>query len=348
MALREYKCPCCNGAVLFDSSLQKMKCQYCDTVFEMDALESLEAAFDSQQPDNINLNSSGEQFTEEDGIFIYTCKSCGGEIVTDSTTAAFSCPYCDNPVTVTGRLSGAVKPDLIIPFKLDKEAAKKAYIAHLSDKKLLPKVFKNQNHIDEIKGVYVPFWIFDAEADVNANYRGIKSKTWVSGHYQYTKQDYYNIIRNGGLKFKAVPVDASTKFADDLMDSLEPFNYDELVDFKSEYLSGYLADRYDVDAAASMERLKNRVKHTSETVFQDTVSGYTSVEVQSSSVRTSPAEVKYALLPVWLMNTVWNDTRYVFAMNGQTGKMVGDLPINKPKQWLTVLITLAILIIIQK
>ncbi len=333
MALREYKCPCCNGAVIFDSSLQKMKCQYCDTVFEMDALESLEAAFDSQQPDNIDLNSSGEQFTDDDGIYIYTCDSCGGEIVTDSTTAAFRCPYCDNPVTVTGRLSGAVKPDLIIPFKLDKDAAKKTYYSYLSNKKLLPKVFKDQNHIDEIKGVYVPFWIFDADAEVNANYRGTIVKTWVSGEYQYTKSDYYNIIRNGELKFKAIPVDASTKFADDLMDSLEPFDYGDFVDFKSEYLSGYLADRYDVDAAASIERLKNRVKSTSEDIFKKTVSGYNAVEVKSSSVTTSPADVRYALLPVWLLNTVWNDNRYVFAMNGQTGKFVGNLPCDKKLYW---------------
>ena len=95
----------------------------------------------------------------------YVCKSCGGEIVGDATTAATACPFCGNPVVMMGQFVGALRPDYVIPFKLDKKAAKAALMKHYGSKRLLPKVFKDQNHIDEVKGVYVPFWLFDTDVD---------------------------------------------------------------------------------------------------------------------------------------------------------------------------------------
>ena len=160
--LQEYKCPCCGGAIAFDSTLQKMKCPYCDTEFEMEALEGYDAELQSEKSDNMEWETSaGEDWQEgeTDGLRSYVCKSCGGEIVGDANTAATACPFCGNPVVMMGQFSGALKPDLVIPFKLDKKAAKAGLMKHLTGKRLLPKIFKDQNHIDEIKGVYVPFWL---------------------------------------------------------------------------------------------------------------------------------------------------------------------------------------------
>jgi len=175
--IQEYKCPCCGGAIAFDSTIQKMKCPYCDTEFEMETLADYDKELKSEQPDDMNWEPvSGEEWQngEMDGLRSYVCKSCGGEIVGDENTAATACPFCGNPVVMMGQLSGALKPDYIIPFKLDKKAAKEALRKHYEGKRLLPKVFKDENHIDEVKGVYVPFWLFDAEADANMRYKATR------------------------------------------------------------------------------------------------------------------------------------------------------------------------------
>ncbi|MBR0156836.1 MAG: hypothetical protein IJM20_04905 [Clostridia bacterium] len=335
--LIEYKCPCCGGAIAFDSALQKMKCPYCDTEFEMETLQSYDAELNNQKPDELNWNAAGAgtewQPGETDGMRVYICQSCGGEIVGDANMAATSCPFCGNPVIVAGNFSGMLKPDLVIPFKLDKEAAKRSFMQHLEGKRLLPKVFKDENHIDEIKGIYVPFWVFDADADADMRFRTTRVRAWRDRDYQYTETSYYSVTRAGSLGFAAVPVDGSVKMADDLMESIEPFDISEAVDFQTAYLAGYLADKYDVTAEDSIERANQRIKQSTEQAFASTVTGYASVVPEASSIRLTNATTKYALYPVWLLNTTWEGKQYTFAMNGQTGKFVGDLPVdNKAKR----------------
>lgn len=330
--LQEYKCPCCGGAIAFDSSLQKMKCPYCDTEFEMEALRGYDAELQEEQSDRMDWETSAGsewQSGEADGLRSYVCKSCGGEIVGDETMAATACPFCGNPVVVMGQFTGALKPDLVIPFKLDKKAAKEGLMKHLTGKRLLPKVFKDQNHIDEIKGIYVPFWLFDTEADAKVRYRATKVNCWSDSDYDYTETEHFMVHRGGNVAFEHVPVDGSSKMADDLMESIEPYNYADAVDFQTAYLAGYLADKYDVTAEESVERANARVKKSTEEAFAATVEGYTTVTAENSSIQLHNGKAHYALYPVWLLNTTWNGQRYTFAMNGQTGKFVGDLPVDK-------------------
>ena len=228
-----------------------------------------------------------------------------------------------------GQFSGSLKPDLVIPFKLDKKAAKEGLMKHLTGKRLLPKIFKDQNHIDEIKGVYVPFWLFDTDVDAKVRYKATKIRTWSDSDYNYTQTSYYMVHRGGSVGFEYVPVDGSTKMADDLMESIEPFNCREAVDFQTAYLAGYLADKYDVTAEESIDRANERVKKSTEQAFAETVIGYDTVVAENTSVQFHGGKAKYALYPVWLLNTTWNGNKYTFAMNGQTGKFVGDLPVDK-------------------
>lgn len=329
--LQEYKCPCCGGAIAFDSTLQKMKCPYCDTEFDMETLASYDAGLNGEQDSMEWETSAGTQWQEgeADGLRTYVCKSCGGEIVGDENTAATSCPFCGNPVVMMGQFSGAMKPDLVIPFKLDKNAAKAGLMQHLSGKRLLPKIFKDQNHIDEIKGIYVPFWLFDTDADAQVRYRTTKVRVWSDSKYDYTDTSHFLVNRRGSVSFEHIPVDGSTKMPDDLMESIEPFNFSAAVDFQTAYLAGYLADKYDVDAEQSIERANERVKRSTEEVFASTVHGYQTVVTESSNIRLHGGKAKYALYPVWILNTTWQGKKYTFAMNGQTGKFVGDLPVDK-------------------
>lgn len=332
----EYKCPACGGAIGFNSKIQKMKCPYCDTEYEMETLKELDKDLKNEHPDTINWNIETEQKWQEgetDNMHVYICKSCGGEIIGDENMAATSCPFCNNPVVIKGKFSGLLRPDYVIPFKLDKKAAIEGFKKHISGKKLLPKVFSDQNHIEEIKGIYVPYWLFNADADASIRYKGVRVTSWRDSNYRYTKSSFYSIIRNGSISFERIPVDGSTKMPDDLMESIEPFNFDEAVDFQTAYMAGYLADKYDVEAEESTKRANERAKQSVEQSFLSTVNGYNSVIPEHSSIQIENGTVKYALYPVWILNTMWNGNAYTFAMNGQTGKFVGDLPLDKKAYW---------------
>ena len=298
----------------------------------MQALAALDEQLKNEPADDMQWESTaGNEWEsgETDGLRTYVCKSCGGEIVGDETTGATSCPFCGNPVVMMGQFSGALKPDYVIPFKLDKNAAKEALKKHYQGKRLLPKVFKDANHIDEIKGIYVPFWLFDADANADIRYKATRTSHWSDSDYNYTKTDYYSIWRSGSLGFSGVPVDGSSKIENDLMESIEPFDFSQAVDFQTAYLAGYLADKYDVDAEQSIVRANERIKTSTEQAFQSTVQGYVTVIPEYSGVRLFNTNAKYALYPVWILNTSWNGKKYTFAMNGQTGKLVGDLPLDK-------------------
>lgn len=330
--LLDFKCPCCGGAINFDSNIQKMKCPYCDTEFDVEALKEYDKALNSEKDDNLNWDTTPQnewQDSEKEGFIEYVCNSCGGTIVGDKDTVATECPFCGNPVVVTGNVSGNLKPDLIIPFKLDKSVAKETFKSHLQNKKLLPKAFKTENHIDEIKGIYVPFWLFDADADAHIRYKATNVRTWSDSNYIYTQTNFYSVIRGGSLGFEAVPIDGSSKMADDLMESIEPFDLSQAVDFQSAYLAGHFADKYDVTAEESIERANTRIKETSENAFANTVSGYATVIPESTNISLKNSKARYALYPVWILNTTWKGNKYTFAMNGQTGRFVGDLPMDK-------------------
>ena len=327
----EYKCPCCDGAIKFDSTTQKMKCPYCDTEFEVDALKGYDEDLKDAKPSRMNWTTPGGGWAEGEtaGLHTYACKSCGGEIVGDDTMAASACPFCGNPIVLTGQFAGDLRPDLIIPFKLDKKAAKAKLQEHLKGKTLLPKVFRSQNHIDEIKGVYVPFWLYDSDADAQLRFTATRTRCWSDDDYDYTETSYYSVRRDGVLGFDAVPVDGSSKMADDLMESIEPFAMQDAVAFNTAYLAGYVADKYDVDAKKSIERANKRIRRSTEDAFTQTVTGYDSVKVENSSIQLHGSKAKYALFPVWVLSTSWRGNNYIFAMNGQTGKFVGDLPVDK-------------------
>lgn len=333
--IKEYKCPCCSGAISFDVESQKPKCLYCDTEFEIEALEDYneELSTPEKEPE-WNVSPGGAwQEGERESISTYSCRSCGGEIAADETTAATSCPFCGNPIIFTGKMSKELRPDLVIPFKLDKNAAKEALKKHFKGKKLLPKAFAKEAHLDEIKGIYVPFWLFSADTVSKTRYKGTRVSHWSDSKYNYTKTSHFSLIRGGRLDFRHIPVDASSKIVNDLTESLEPFYINDAVDFETAYLAGYLADRYDVSADDGIIRANERIKNSIISEFEKTTVGYIGTHCTSCNYDFLDNSSKYALFPVWLLNTSYKDKNYLFAMNGQTGKMVGDLPLDMGAFW---------------
>lgn len=330
--LKEYKCPCCGGSIEFDAKTQNMKCPFCATQFDIKTLEEYACETENDRESEMNWNTSaGLEWDEKESASLdtYICKSCGGEIICEHTTAATACPYCSNPVILKENVSGTLKPDLVIPFKIDKNTAIETLRSYYGKKKLLPKVFSDKNRIKEVKGVYVPFWLYDANAEANIRYRATRVRTWADSNYYYTETSFWSVIRDGSLAFSKVPVDGSEKMQDELMESIEPFDYSDAVDFNTAYLSGFLADKYDVSSEESIKRANERIKKSTEDAFNSTVLGYATVIPEHTSIRLCDGHAKYALFPVWLLNTEYEGKTYTFAMNGQTGKTVGDLPLDR-------------------
>ncbi|MBE6598448.1 MAG: hypothetical protein E7638_03285 [Ruminococcaceae bacterium] len=345
-----YKCPCCDAALPFSAETGNMKCEYCDSELDMEAVreynedrinsESARAEAKTDIPSYSDMPESKEMW-DEDNINVYSCPFCGAEIVTDETTAASKCPYCDNNMVFNAKLSGAFKPDVVIPFKVTKEAAEAALKSFYEGKFFLPKSFKSENRISEIKGVYVPFWIYDCDVDADFCYDATKSHTWSDSRYIYTKTDHYTVKRRANIRFEKIPADGSSKADDSYMEAIEPYDYNALVPFDKAYLSGFLADKYDIDSAEMKPRIEERTGASADSYLRSTVTGYDTVMEKSRTLKHDNTTVKYGLFPVWMLNTTYNGKMYQFAMNGQTGKMVGNMPCDKAKYWGTFVVTAA-------
>ena len=356
-----YQCPACTGPLHYSAKSGKLECDYCGSSFDVAEIEALyarkeaeaaaakhaadakaeaaqaakaeaaEAAAASGGWDTSDL--SRDWGAEADGLRVYSCPSCGAELICDQSTAATACPYCGNPAIVPGQFSGALRPDYILPFRLSKDDAVQALRAHYKGKPFLPRSFTSANHIEQIQGVYVPFWLFDGGAEGAASYRASNTNVYETGDYEITETRHYHVVRAGSLAFEKIPVDASSKMPDDHMDSIEPFDYAQLRPFSTAYLPGYLADKYDVTIDDSRDRADTRCRETLAQALRDTVTGYGACVTEREDIALRRSKVHYALLPVWMLSTKWHGQDFLFAMNGQTGKLVGDLPTDRGRFW---------------
>lgn len=340
MSLKEFKCPSCGGSLAFNIENQNLKCDYCKNEYDIDSEpyenkghthhNHEEKHYEDEDGTVWSIDGQSWDEEEEENLVLYTCDSCGGEIIGDETMASTSCPFCTNNVVIPSQFSGDLRPDFLIPFKLDKERAKSALKSFYKGRKLLPKVFSEENHIEEIKGIYVPFWLFSGKSTGDMVFTGTKVRVYSDSRYDYTETSYYNIKRGGTLDFQYVPVDGSSKIDNLIMESIEPFKWEDAMEFDSGFLAGFLANRYDVDSEDSIDYAKERIKNTTLASFRRSVQGYQTVQVERADQMLEDVKINYALVPVWFLNTEWEGKFYTFAMNGQTGRIVGDdMPIDK-------------------
>lgn len=334
--IKSYKCPCCGAPLVFSADTQGLSCESCGAELEIEALKQLDEA------ERGGMNSSRydwDKYEPRDfggdsvDISSYSCPSCGAEVTGDESMGSTVCPYCGNSTIVKEQFAGGLKPDYIIPFSIDKKKAMAAFEAACQKAPFLPNEFKDKKKIQQMTGVYVPFWMFDCDCDAEIWYNAHRVHIWEDSRYRYTKTDFYKVVRAGSLGFANIPVDGSIKADDAYMEAVEPFDYSAAVDFDTAYLSGYLADRYDVTAEESIDRANERVKNSTERAFGDTVNGYASVVTERSNVSFSNGKIRYALLPVWMLNIKYKGENYKYAINGQTGKAAGIYPVDKGKQW---------------
>ncbi len=318
----DFKCPNCGGTMAFDPASGKLKCDYCDSVFSEEEVSRREAEQQRQQQDR----ESGGWQQDAGAMRAYSCSSCGAELLADDNTAVLCCPYCGSSTVVTAQFSGAIRPDYVIPFAFTKQQAVEKYKGYYTKRMLLPGSFSQSSHVDDIQGVYVPFWLYNGAVTADAAYEAFDSVT--EGDEEVIT--YYDVRRRGTVSFENVPADASQRMDDALMDSIEPYDFSALKPFTMACLPGFLAERFDVEQEDSRARAEKRIRGTAQDKVRDTIK-HDDYKVSQETFNVHYGQTGYALLPAWILTTRWNGGTYTFAMNGQTGAFTGDLPVSKAK-----------------
>lgn len=330
-----YKCPNCGASLVYDASRGSLLCDHCGTVVDVDTMEQ---EFDSEKhihQDKADQKTQGQgQYTQDQdqlSMKQYHCDSCGAEVLTDEFTAATFCAFCGNPNLIEDRLIDEAKPDLLIPFKISKQQAVEKFRKWTKNGLLTPGEFTNQSTIDKITGMYVPYWLYDMMAHVRLSAHCTNVSVIRHGDTEVTTTRHYQVERDLTAEYSKVPADASKQMEDGMMDKLEPFFYQDITSFEMPYLAGFMAEKYNYSSDQLADRAGSRIRTYAASLAKDTIRGYASVAVTNEKVDLREEGAQYAMLPVWLLNYRYKDRTYTFALNGQTGKMVGDLPVSRKK-----------------
>lgn len=325
MKALDNRCPSCGAKITFNPRNQMWDCTYCGSKFTLDEMKKYKNASTEDANSKSKVKTSTKNTEEVD---IYQCDSCGASIMADENTTATFCVYCGNTAILKNRIVNSLVPDLILPFKNVKEDAVAAFKNVVKKRPLVPKEFKREENIQKITGVYIPFWAYDFSVSGSVSFTASDITSWSDYNYHYTKTSRYLSTVRGKMQFEKVLADASSRFPDELMDSLEPFSYQDLTTYNHAYLSGFLSEKYDVEDDVAIERAKGRTMNTSISLLQEHVRHQTKT-VSKNKLVTKKDHCHYLLLPVWMVNIKYRDKIYTFAMNGQTGKIVGELPLGR-------------------
>ncbi|MCI8658805.1 MAG: TFIIB-type zinc ribbon-containing protein [Lachnospiraceae bacterium] len=324
MAAIIFKCPNCGGDLRFEPEKQTFQCEYCLSEFSEEQMN--QSAFGQKD----ETGQPEKEMSPEESVGVYSCPSCGAQIVADETTAATFCYYCHNPVVLTGKMKGEYHPDGVLPFEIDRERALEIFEKWIGGKKYIPEEFYSQDQIEKLTGVYFPYWLYGCQVEGKLEAEGTKQKASVSGNMRIIQTEQYAILRNGTMEIENVTRNALSKANKKLVEGVMPFEMKKLQSFQMGYLSGFLAENRDVGQERFTTEVEKEIKGFAENSLKSQVSGYDSVQIRSKDLRIVDPQWRYVLMPVWTLTYVdkKRDKVYYFACNGQTGKVCGELPVD--------------------
>ncbi|MBQ9765901.1 MAG: hypothetical protein IJW18_06865 [Lachnospiraceae bacterium] len=334
--VKTYKCPGCGADMKYDAEAKKLSCEYCETSLTVDEAKALEEtkqqeADDKDSEEVVDETNEADSYGEAGDFIKYKCATCGAELMTDEHTAATFCNYCGSPNLLSERIEGEKTPAMLIPFKITKEKAKEIYYTWCKKGALTPGEFFSQSTLEKMSAIYVPFWLYDYGANVKMRAHCTRVRSEVRGNYRYTHTSHYRVLRDVSAEYLKIPADASQKMPDDVMDKLEPFNYGEMTAFEMPYLSGYMAEKYNFTSEEMAKRVEARVAGYISQEGRSTINGYSTVAVTAKNVWLAKRRASYVMLPVWMLTYRYKGKEHIFAINGQTGKLVGKRPISAGK-----------------
>ena len=317
MATASYKCPSCGAAIGYNPELKKFKCDYCLSQYTKDEME------------DIYIQKHSEPKIED--LKYYTCDSCGAQVISDETTTSTFCYYCHNPVILSNRLEGEFKPKKMIPFSIDKEKAKDSFMKWAGNKKFVPKDFTSSSQLEKITGIYLPYWWVDAKANIDYRGEGRNIRVWRSGDREYTETKKYQIVRQGEIDLNNISELAITKIDKILLNGIGPYRETEAVDFSMPYLSGFFAEKYNISKEEISPMIDEQINRYYSYLVGEVISGYQHVDSVDNAIDIKKKDWNYTLLPAWILTYIYHGKTYVYAVNGQTGKSFGELPLSNKR-----------------
>ncbi|MBQ6843445.1 MAG: zinc ribbon domain-containing protein [Agathobacter sp.] len=308
-----FACPNCGGNLKFNISTQQLGCEHCQT--QLDPY-----SFEDKEKDAIETNNYD--------VTIFTCPQCGGEILSTDTSAAEFCTFCGASTILYSRLSKEKRPDYIIPFQKTKEDCKNAYSNMMKKAIFAPDELKNPRHIDSFRGIYMPYWAFYMTQEGPFTLKGSKTKR--RGDYIIT--DHYALHGEIDAYYKGLSYDASSSFDDNISQKIAPYDVKGMKKFTPAFLSGFYADTADVDASLYQTQAEALAYNNSIRSVYNQFSGI-SIQAPDSTMdlNTKTKTIDRAMFPVWFMSYRNGDRIAYTTINGQTGKVVTDLPIDTKK-----------------
>jgi len=332
MAITSYKCPSCGAGIDFKPALQKFRCDYCLSEYTEQEINEIYKDLEGEtQETNERRETQQDNLEEHNHLASYECNSCGAQVVTDDTTTSTFCYYCHNPVIISDRLSGSFRPNKMIPFTIDKEKAKRIFLDWASKKTFVPKEFYSNSQLEKITGIYLPYWWADCEIDVDYVGEGNIVKVWRTGDTEYTETKKYEVIRKGNIDINNVEELAFTKIDKELLNGISPYNENEAIAFSMPYLSGFFAEQYNISKEEITPRIEEQVNKYANSLLKDAMSDFNFVNEKRNNTDIISKKLNYTLLPAWILTYKYEGKTYVFAVNGQTGKSFGELPIDNKK-----------------
>lgn len=343
----QYKCPDCGADMVFDSTTGMLHCDSCGKNMNIEEMSGSRTEKEESNAYHNNYKEEEEPHHHQEEVNEYHCNNCGAVLITDKDTAATTCSFCGAAVVLSDRLSGSFAPSLVIPFTINKEQAQASFRKWCKKGLLTPRGFMTADRIKSITGIYVPFWLYDLNGLGSADATCTKVRTYTKGDYIYTETDYFNVYRKVNLNYLKVPTDASEKMNDGMMDKLEPYHYQDLKEFQMPYLAGYLAEKYNYDDNDLFHRVESRVQQYVDSYIDGTINGYATTSYNSKDIQIRKRKAEYALFPVWMVCYDYKQSEHTFAMNGQTGKIVGKPPLSAGRiaAWFTGISAAAFLLI---
>lgn len=286
---------------MYDPEQRKMRCPYCDGI-------------DTQ--------------TKEEGTGMEVCPNCGGAVDPGEYRSAVKCEYCGHYIIFEERVEKEYRPRFILPFRIGKKAAVDRIAKSCGSRLFMPESFLSEASVKEMEGSYVPFWLYDMTADCSYSGTGTRIRTWRTGNTEYTETSWFQVYRDMEVDFEKLPVDASIRMNDEIMDLMEPYQYEELTDFEPEYMSGFLGEIYNQSAQELDPRAEQKARADAQAVLHQSIGAYSTLIPQREEIRMKNKRDSYAMLPVWWYRYRYRDTDYDFFVNGQTGKVVGKAPVS--------------------
>ena len=328
--MQKYECKNCGAELKWNPTTGALTCDYCDESYSVSDFEDTTIG---------NVDTSDEQVIDakyvntklEENQLAYKCGECGAEIIATNTTMSTECAYCGRPITITSKIAGEFRPELIVPYKIEKETAKQNLREYLKKSPFTPKRFVEESSVENVKGLYIPFFLHSFGVKGSMTYECEKITDTRDGNDKIEEHEVYLVDMNIDTYFDRLPIDGVKAIDDKIIAALEPFDFSTVAEYNPAYMSGYYAEQPDETKESTKERAIDRGISAAVSECLTKTTKYQRCLQKHRDVEASYDCAEYAMLPIWRLNVNYRDKIYSFDVNGQTGRVTGLIPISIPK-----------------